>query len=341
MDYTEVRDKFGKSNPELIFRILHTILYEGEKHMNNCVIFSGTANIPLAEKISDYMKRPLAKMEISRFTDGEISIKIEENIRGKDVFIIQPTCPPVNENLMELLIILDALRRASPRRITAVIPYYGYARQDRKDKPRVPITAKLVANLLVSAGTQRILTMDLHAPQIQGFFDIPVDHLFAAPVIVENLKNRGFKNPVFVAPDVGSVKAARSFAKRMGAPLAIVDKRRDNPETVEAIHLIGDVRNKEAIIVDDLISTGGTIVEASKVLYDNGASKIIATCTHGVFSSDSLNRISNSNISHLITTDTIHHIQLSSDIEILSVAQLLGEAIKNIHLETSVSSLFI
>ncbi|MCL5408558.1 MAG: ribose-phosphate pyrophosphokinase [Candidatus Omnitrophica bacterium] len=309
--------------------------------MNNCVIFSGTANVPLAEKIADYMKKPLAKMEISRFTDGEISIKIEENVRGKDVFIIQPTCPPVNENLMELLIILDALRRASPRRITSVIPYYGYARQDRKDRPRVPITAKLVANLLVAAGTQRILTMDLHAPQIQGFFDIPVDHIFAAPVIVNYLTNKGFKNPVFVAPDVGSVKTARAFAKRMSAPLAIVDKRRDNPETVEAIHLIGDVRNKEAIIVDDLVSTGGTLVEAGKVLYENGASKIIATCTHGVFSSNSLNKISSSHISKLVVTDTIYHTQISPDIKILSVAQLLGEAIKNIHLETSVSSLFI
>jgi ribose-phosphate pyrophosphokinase len=309
--------------------------------MNNCVIFSGTANIPLAKKIADYMGKSLGEIEITRFTDGEISIKIEENIRGKDVFIIQPTCPPVNENLMELLVILDALRRASPRRITSVIPYYGYARQDRKDKPRVPITAKLVANLLVAAGTQRILTMDLHAPQIQGFFDIPVDHLFAAPVIVEYLKNKNFKNLVFVAPDVGSVKTARSFAKRMEAPLAIVDKRRDNPEKVEAIHLIGEVKNKESIIVDDLISTGSTIVEAAKVLYENGASKIISTCTHGVFSSNSLTKLENSHISQLIVTDTIYHTQLSSQIEILSVSQLLGEAIKRIHMETSVSSLFI
>ncbi|HXK45253.1 MAG TPA: ribose-phosphate pyrophosphokinase, partial [bacterium] len=259
--------------------------------MNNCLVFTGNANRPLAEKICDFLEKPLGQMEVSRFNDGEISVKIEENARGKDVFIIQPTCAPVNENLMELLIILDAFRRASPRRITAVVPYYGYARQDRKDRPRVPITAKLVANLLVAAGAQRILTMDLHAPQIQGFFDIPVDHLFAAPVIINYMKSKKLTNPVIVAPDVGSVKMARAFAKRINARLAIVDKRRDNPDSVEATHLIGNVSNCEAIIVDDLISTGNTIIEATRVLLENGASKVFVSCTHPVLSGNSITKL--------------------------------------------------
>jgi ribose-phosphate pyrophosphokinase len=242
---------------------------------------------------------------------------------------------------MELLVILDACRRASSSRLTAVIPYYGYARQDRKDRPRVPITAKLVANLLVAAGTQRILTMDLHAPQIQGFFDIPVDHLFAAPVIINYLQTKQLNKPVVVAPDVGSVKTARSFAKRLKAPLAIVDKRRDGPSDVEAIHLIGEVKGCEAIIVDDLISTGGTIVEASKVLNEHGASLIIASCTHGVFSADAIEKLKKSSVSELIVTDTIPQSNLPDMITVLSVAELLGEAIKRIHLETSVSSLFL
>lgn len=237
--------------------------------------------------------------------------------------------PPVNENLMELLIILDAFRRASPRRITAVLPYYGYARQDRKDKPRVPITAKLVANLFVAAGAQRILTMDLHAAQIQGFFDIPVDHLFAAPVIINYLKSKNLKNPVIVAPDVGSVKMARSFAKRLNAPLAIVDKRRDNPGSVEAIHLIGDVSDCEAIIVDDLISTGSTVIEATRVLLENNASRVITTCTHAVFSGDAITKLVDCGLSEIVITDTIPHNNLPEKITTLSVANLLGEAIKD------------
>ncbi len=309
--------------------------------MNNCLIFTGNANRPLAEKISKYLERPLGMMEVSRFTDGEISVKIEENSRGKDVFIIQSTCSPVNENMMELLIILDAFRRASPSRITAVLPYYGYARQDRKDRPRVPITAKLVANLLVAAGAQRILTMDLHAPQIQGFFDIPVDHLFAAPVIISYLKSKNMKNPVIVAPDVGSVKMARAFAKRLNAPLAIVDKRRDSPDSVEAINLIGEVSGCETIIVDDLISTGSTVIEATKVLLENNASKVIASCTHAVFSGDAITKLLNCGLSEIIITDTIPHKNLPEKIITLSVSELLGEAIKRIHQESSVSSLFI
>jgi len=309
--------------------------------MNNCLIFTGNANRFLAERIAKYLDKPLGIMDVSRFTDGEIFVKIEENSRGKDVFIIQPTCSPVNENLMELLIILDAFRRASPRRITAVLPYYGYARQDRKDKPRVPITAKLVANLFVAAGAQRILTMDLHAAQIQGFFDIPVDHLFAAPVIINYLKSKNLKNPVIVAPDVGSVKMARSFAKRLNAPLAIVDKRRDNPGSVEAIHLIGDVSDCEAIIVDDLISTGSTVIEATRVLLENNASRVITTCTHAVFSGDAITKLVDCGLSEIVITDTIPHNNLPEKITTLSVANLLGEAIKRIHEESSVSSLFL
>jgi len=309
--------------------------------MNNCLIFTGNANKPLAEKISQFLEKPLGQIEVSRFTDGEISVKIEENVRGKDVFIIQPTCAPVNENIMELLVMLDAFRRASPRRITAVLPYYGYARQDRKDRPRVPITAKLIANLLVAAGAQRILTMDLHAPQIQGFFDIPVDHLFAAPVIISYLKNQNLKNPVIVSPDVGSVKMARSFAKRLNAPLAIVDKRRDSPDSVEAIHLIGNVSGREAIIVDDLISTGNTVIEATKVLLENGASKVIVSCTHPVLAGDAIKKLCDSGLSEIIVTNTIPHRILPEKFTVLSVAELLGEAIKRIHQETSVSSLFI
>ncbi|HOK80176.1 MAG TPA: ribose-phosphate pyrophosphokinase [bacterium] len=309
--------------------------------MNNCLIFTGNANRPLAEKICEFLGKPLGQMEVSRFNDGEISVKIEENARGKDVFIIQPTCAPVNENLMELLIILDAFRRASPRRITAVVPYYGYARQDRKDRPRVPITAKLVANLLVAAGAQRILTMDLHAPQIQGFFDIPVDHLFAAPVIITYIRSKNLTNPIVVAPDVGSVKMARAFAKRINARLAIVDKRRDNPDSVEATHLIGDVSNCEAIIVDDLISTGNTVVEATKVLLENGASKVFVSCTHPVLSGNAITKLASAGITEIIVTDTIPHQSLPEPFTVLSVAELLGEAIKRIHQETSVSSLFI
>ncbi|MCM8818727.1 MAG: ribose-phosphate pyrophosphokinase, partial [Candidatus Omnitrophica bacterium] len=254
--------------------------------MDSCLIFSGNSNPELAAKIVKYLNKELSPIKIYRFKDGEICVKIEENIRGKDVFIIQSTCPPVNENLMELLITLDALRRASPRRLTAVIPYYGYARQDRKDQPRVPITAKLVANILVAAGVNRILTIDLHAPQIQGFFDIPVDHLFAAPVLIKYLKEKKFKNPVIVAPDVGSVKMARAFAKRLPAGLAIVDKRREAPDKVEITYVIGDVKGCEAIIVDDMISTGGTMIQASEALLNNGAIEVYGTCTHPVLVGD-------------------------------------------------------
>lgn len=309
--------------------------------MNNCLIFTGNANTLLAEKICNFLGKSLGQMDVSRFNDGEISVKIEENVRGKDVFIIQSTCHPVNENMMELLVMLDAFRRASPKRITAVVPYYAYARQDRKDRPRVPITAKLVANLIVAAGAQRILTMDLHAPQIQGFFDIPVDHLFAAPVIINYLKSKNMKKPVIVAPDVGSVKMARAFAKRLGSRLAIVDKRRDGPDSVEATHLIGEVSGCETIIVDDLISTGNTVLEATRTLLDNNASRVFVSCTHPVLSDGAIEKLNIPDISEIIITDTIPHLCLSEKFTVLSVAELLGEAIKRIHLETSVSSLFI
>ncbi len=309
--------------------------------MDNCLLFSGNSNPALASKIADYLGKTLGIMDIYRFHDGEIGIKIEENVRGKDVFIIQSTCPPVNENLMELLISLDAIRRASPRRLTAVLPYYGYARQDRKDRPRVPITAKLVANLLVSAGVDRILTMDLHTPQIQGFFDIPVDHLFAAPVIVRYLQNKKMNKTVIVAPDVGGVKTARAFAKRLNATLAIVDKRRLSPDQIETVHLIGEVKGCNAVIVDDLISTGSTLIEAAQILLEHEVSSVYATCTHPVFSAESVNKLNASPLSEIIISDTIPTANLPSKFTVLSVSELLAEAIKRIHLETSVSSLFI
>jgi len=311
--------------------------------MNNCLIFSGSANIALSTSIVGYLEKDLGKMSRNRFSDGEISIAIEENVRGKDVFVVQSTSPPVNENLMELLIMIDAFRRASAERITAVIPYFGYARQDRKDKPRVPITAKLVANLLTASGVNRVITMDLHAPQIQGFFDIPVDHLFAAPVTTAYFQNKKISDLVVVAPDVGSVKMARAFAKKMRADLAIVDKRRDGPDEVEVVNLIGNVRNKTAILVDDLISTGGTIIEAVNVLKKNGAIAVYASCTHGVLCGNAIAKIKNAPLEELVITDTI---PLPPEnklpvIKVLSVAEMLGEAIKRIHLSSSVSSLFI
>ncbi|MCM8769839.1 MAG: ribose-phosphate pyrophosphokinase [Candidatus Omnitrophica bacterium] len=309
--------------------------------MNQCLIFSGSASRSLSEKIAAYLEKQLGDIDISRFSDGEISVQIKENVRGKDVFVVQSTCTPVNENLMELLVMLDAFRRASPKRVTAVLPYFGYARQDRKDKPRVPITAKLVANLLVAAGADRVLTMDLHAPQIQGFFDIPVDHLFAAPVIVKYFKNKNFTKPVVVAPDVGSVKMARAFAKHLGAPLAIVDKRRDSPDQISVMHVIGEVEETQAIIVDDLISTGGTITEAVRILLEKGAAEVYGSCTHAVFSGQAKKLLAESAIKELVITDTIPQVNLPPCVKVLSVSALLGETIKRIHLETSVSSLFL
>lgn len=307
------------------------------------LIFTGNANPELAKKICRHLKVKLGKALVGRFSDGEVRVKIEDNVRGRDVFVIQPTCPPVNENLMELLIMLDALRRASARRITAVIPYFGYARQDRKDQPRVPITAKLVANLLTVAGASRILTLDLHAGQIQGFFDIPLDHLYAVNVFIEYFKKLKIKNDlVVVSPDVGGIKMARAYAKRFKAGLAIVDKRRNSPDSTEVMHLLGEVKGKTAILVDDLIATGSSLVEAAKVLKERGAKKIYACVTHGVLSGDAVKKLENSFIDFLVITDSIPlpPQKRSKKIKVVSVAGLFAEAIKRIHLEKSISILF-
>lgn len=311
--------------------------------MDRLTIFTGNANPELAEKICDYLGVELGKAVVDRFSEGEIRVKIEQNVRGNDVFIIQPTCPPPNENLMELLIMIDAVRRASAARVTAVIPYFGYARQDRKDQPRVPISAKLVANLITTAGANRVLTMDLHAGQIQGFFDIPLDHLFAVKIFVDHLKNiLDVSNLVVVSPDVGGIKMARAYAKRLGVPLAIVDKRRISMETAEVMNILGDVDGKDVCIVDDIIATGGSLVEAVLALKEKGARDVYATITHPVLSGPAIERLRKSGIKRLYVTDTIPIPKEKKipKIEVLSVAELLGEAIKRIHKEESVSVLF-
>jgi ribose-phosphate pyrophosphokinase len=296
----------------------------------------------LAKAICQYLKVPLSDCEVGRFSEGEIRVKINENVRGKDVFLVQPTSPPPNDNLMELLIILDALRRASARRITAVIPYYGYARQDRKDQPRVPITAKLVANLITTAGADRVLTMDLHAGQIQGFFDIPLDHLYAVNVFERSIRHKRLKPFVVVSPDVGGIKTARAYAKRMEAGLAIVDKRRASPESTEVMHILGEVKDKACLLVDDLIATGSSILEAVRALKDAGAKSVYAAVTHAVFSGDAYERLTQSPLQELMVTDTIPLAQerRHKKITVLSVAPLFGEAIRRIHYEQSISSLF-
>ncbi|PIQ83636.1 MAG: phosphoribosylpyrophosphate synthetase [Candidatus Omnitrophica bacterium CG11_big_fil_rev_8_21_14_0_20_63_9] len=305
-------------------------------------IMAGNANPALAKAICQHLKIPLTDSLVSRFSEGEVRLKINENVRGKDVFVVQPTCPPVNDNLMELLIIIDALRRASARRITAVIPYYGYARQDRKDQPRVPITAKLVANLITTAGAHRVLTMDLHAGQIQGFFDIPLDHLYAVTVFEQYLRRKHLKSIVVVSPDVGGIKMARAYAKRLQAGLAIVDKRRDSPESTEVMHILGEVKGKTCLLVDDLIATGSSLVEAASALERSGAMAVYACVTHPILSGPARQRIAESSLKELIVTDTI---PLTAErrhpkITVLSVASLLGEAIQRIHYEQSISSLF-
>jgi len=311
--------------------------------MDKLAIFSGNANLDLAEAICKDLKVKLQDAFVGRFSEGEIRVKINENVRGKDVFIIQPTCPPSNDNLMELLIMIDALRRASAQRITAVIPYFGYARQDRKDQPRVPITAKLVANLLTVAGTSRVLTMDLHAGQIQGFFDIPVDHLFSVGVFVDYLSKMNLKDLVAVSPDVGSIKMARAYAKRVSAGLAIIDKRRVSPEKAEVMHILGEVENKNVIIVDDMIATGSSLIEAVEALKKAGAKTIFAAITHGVLSGPAIQRIEQcKGLEKLLITDSIPlpEEKKHPKIQVLSVAGLLAEAIKRIHNEESVSCLF-
>ena len=313
--------------------------------LNHMKLISGTANPELAQKISEYLATPLVQTKITRFSDGEIFVEIKENVRGADVFIIQPTCPPVNENLVELLIMIDAARRASARRITAVIPYYGYARQDRKTAPRTPITAKLVANVIVVAGARRVLTMDLHAGQIQGFFDIPVDHLYAMPVFLEYLKDK-FRGEeiVIVSPDAGGVERAREYAKRLNATMAIVDKRRPRPNESEVMNIIGDVKDKIAVIIDDMIDTAGTICKAASAIMERGAKEVYAVATHPVLSVPAVERLAQSPIKEVVVSDTIplrEEAQRLDKIKVLSVSKLLGEAIRRIHTDDSISSLFI
>ena len=305
------------------------------------VIFSGSAHPELASRIACSVGQPLGAVDLHRFPDGEVFVKIIDNIRGRDVFIVQPTSPPPNEHLMELLIMIDAVRRASAARITAVIPYYGYARQDRKDQPRVPITAKLVANLLAAAGTNRILTIDLHAQQIQGFFDIPVDHLYGSPVIVNYLRSKGLQNRTVVSPDPGGLKMAYAYSEMLEAGLAIVGKNRVSASEVEAMQVVGDVHGRTCILVDDMTTTAGTLCAAAALLKDQGAGDIYAAVTHGVLTQESLHRLSNSCIRELITTDTIPRKELHGfPITTLSVAELLGQAILRIHQDQSVTSLF-
>jgi ribose-phosphate pyrophosphokinase len=304
-------------------------------------IFSGTSNRPLAKAICDSINMPLGACTVDAFPDGETFVKIDENVRGEDVFLVQSTSPPTNHNLMEMFIMMDALRRSSAKRITAVMPFYGYARQDRKDQPRVPITAKLVANLIVAAGANRLLTMDLHAQQIQGFFDIPVDHLYAAPVMYDYLKSLNLPDLVVVSPDVGGLKMAHAYAEVLGGGLAIVAKRRKSATEVESMAVIGEIRGKNVLLVDDLTETAGTLTTAAKLLKRKGAKKIYACVSHAILNPMGIDRLRNSKIDELITTDTV--LPPAPDrvaIKTLSVAGLLGEAIKRIHSNSSVTSLF-
>ena len=311
---------------------------------NSLKIFTGSANTDLTHEICEYLRCSMGKASITRFSDGEIYFQIEENVRGADVFIVQPSCTPVDSNLMELFLMIDAFKRSSARRITAVLPYFGYARQDRKDKPRVPISSKLVSDLLVASGTHRLLTMDLHAPQIQGFFSIPVDHLFAAPVLVEYFQKLNLRNLTVVSPDAGGVERARAFAKRLNAELAMVNKRRLEANVAQVMNVIGDVKGQNCLVVDDMIDTAGTLVKTVEALKDNGAGKVYACATHPVLSGPAVDRIEKSKLEEVIVTNTI---PLSTEkrkckkIRTLSVAKLLGEAVKAIHDETSVSGLFI
>ena len=307
----------------------------------NFKVFSGNANPALAKKICDILGVPLSEANVNRFADGEIDVRILESVRGEDCYVIQPTCNPVNDNLMELLIFMDALRRASAGRITAVVPYYGYARADRKPAPRVAITAKLVANLITEAGASRVITLDLHAAQIQGFFDIPLDHLYSRPAILEYIRNRNFENTVVVSPDVGSVERARSFAKRLDMGLVIIDKRRPRPNEAVVYNIIGDVKGKTCFIFDDLVDTAGTLCQVANSIKEHGAAKIIAAATHGVLSRDAIERIDKSPIEELILSDTIPvNASKSAKIKIVSVAPILAEAIKRNHMGESISELF-
>jgi len=305
-------------------------------------VFSGMANVSLAEAICNKLSIPLGRAKIARFPDGETLVSLEEDVRGRDVFIVQPTCHPVNEHLMELLILMDCIRRASAARITAVIPYYGYARMDRKDRSRVPITAKLVANLITEAGADRVLAMDLHASQIQGFFDVPMDHMYASPALVKYYLNKGLENLVLVAPDIGSVKIARHYSEALGAELAIVDKRRLDGNTVTTGYLIGSVKGWNVLMVDDMIATGTSVVEAARLLKNEGALDIFVAATHAVFCSNAISRLDESDLTEVTVTDTIpvSEDKLSNKFKVVSIAPMLANAIDRIHRNESVSSLF-
>jgi len=311
---------------------------------NHFKVFSGNANPALAAEICYELGCQLAAVNVKQFSDGEVHLQIQENVRGADVFVVQPTCRPVDRNLMELLLMMDALKRASAERITAVLPYYGYARQDRKDKPRMPISARLIANLIQRAGADRVLGLDLHAAQIQGFFDVPVDHLFAAPVMVEFFETQGRRDITVVSPDAGGVERARAFAKHLNAPLAIIDKRRTEVNVAEVMHIIGDVEGRHCLIVDDLIDTGGTLVKAAEALMKQGALSVTACATHAVLSGPAVERISSSDIQQVVVTNSIplrDDAMKCSKIKVLSVAPLLARAIQSIHEDGSVSTLFI
>ncbi len=313
-------------------------------NLDKLQVFTGNANPELARRVCARLELPLGDAVVSRFPDGEIDVKIKEDVRNRDVFILQPTCPPVNDSLMELLLLVDTVRRASASRVTAVIPYYGYARKDRKDEGRVPISAKLVANLITRAGVDRVLCLDLHAPQIQGFFDIPVDHLYASPVLVQHFQRKGLADIAdgcVVAPDVGGIKQARAYAKLLGLSLAIVDKRRVSPDQAKAVHVIGEVQGKRCILVDDMISTGGTISEAAKALVENGATEVHVSAAHGVFCGPAKERLDAAPIKSIVVTDTIpKNAMAPKGVTVLSVGDLLGDAILRIHQGRSVSKLF-
>ncbi len=309
-------------------------------------IFTGNANRALAEEVCKFVEIPLGRADVTHFSDGEIYVEIGENVRGVNCFVVQPTCTPVNQSLMELLIMIDALKRASAGSIVAIIPYFGYARQDRKSKPRTPITAKLVANLITAAGADRALAMDLHAGQIQGFFDIPFDHLFAMPVLIEELRALGYggDDTVMISPDAGGVERTRAFSKRLGSPLAIIDKRRAAANVSQVMNIVGDVRGKRAVIVDDIIDTAGTLTNAAQAIMDAGAASVAACSSHAVFSGKAVQRIIDSPLTHVVVTNTIplsEPGQASPKIRVKSVGRLLGEAIKRIHHGDSISSLFM
>jgi len=304
------------------------------------MIFSGTSNPILAEEIATYLEMPLSKATINRFSDGEINIQIAESVRGKDVYIVQPTSAPANANLMELLIMVDALKRSSAKTITAVVPYYGYARQDRKAAPRVPISAKLVADMLETAGVTRVVTIDLHAAQIQGFFNIPVDNLYGASLFLDYIKEKNFKNPIIASPDIGGVARARYFAEKLGLDMVIVDKRRQKANEAEVMNIIGSVDGKDVILIDDMIDTAGTMVKGAKALKAQGATSVMACCTHPVLSGPAFDRIENGEIDELVVSNTIQLKQTSSKIKVLSTANLLGEVIRRINNNESVNSLF-